>query len=388
MAKPGRRGRAFSRPHFHKAMPLWTEKYKFIHRLEGLKNGLGDEIAKSLEGALGTITGKIIILEEKAKQTESLIKRKKYLNQQKAEIERVLNEVYEDIGKKIETKTFEMAQATPKIINSMIIKSVPAKFEITTEIPKLDEKRIASWFQSSQIEGTYFNDWLTKLESNSVARIVKETRESLILSEPRRETAKRIQNALNIGRQSAEGLAHNAVHQAHVWAEREYYLENENIFKGLRFVAELDRKTTPLCRSLDGQEFPLKQAPQPPLHWRCRSFLMPVFRSESLENYLAAEEKNVRIARIESEPRIVKHRDSTRSTTFEKLRVKHPQASINYNEWLMSMVNSSDARDVSFAREVLGPTRFDLLSSRKLKMESLYYQGKLRTIKELERLTQ
>ena len=54
------------------------------------------------------------------------------------------------------------------------------------------------------------------------------------------------------------------------------------------------------------------------------------------------------------------------------------------NEWMLSMVNSSDPRDVSFAREVLGKTRFELVKSEKLKMESLYYGGRLRTIKELE----
>jgi len=52
----------------------------------------------------------------------------------------------------------------------------------------------------------------------------------------------------------------------------------------------------------------------------------------------------------------------------------------------MSMVKSKSPGDVSFAREVLGPTRFRFVSSGNLKMESLYYQGKLRTIKELQEL--
>jgi len=114
--------------------------------------------------------------------------------------------------------------------------------------------------------------------------------------------------------------------------------------------------------------------------------LMPIFKNERLEQYLAREKKNVRIARIDTEPRTVGHRDGTRSTKFEKLRVKHPHADTTYNQWLMSMVKSKNPADVSFAREVLGPTRFKLVSSGKLKMESLYYHGKLRTIKELKRL--
>ena len=77
---------------------LWTEKYKHIHRLEGLVNGLSDEIAASLEGALEKVSGKIISLEQKAEQTKSLLTRKKYLDLQKVEIQKVLKETYADIG--------------------------------------------------------------------------------------------------------------------------------------------------------------------------------------------------------------------------------------------------------------------------------------------------
>jgi len=115
---------------------------------------------------------------------------------------------------------------------------------------------------------------------------------------------------------------------------------------------------------------------------------MPIFKNKRLEQYIATEKKSVHIARINTEPRTVKHRDRTRSTKFEKLRVKHPHADMNYNQWLMSMVKSKDPRDVSFAREVLGPTRSKLVSSGKLRMESLYYHGKLGTIKEQRGLMQ
>ena len=103
---------------------------------------------------------------------------------------------------------------------------------------------------------------MTKLSDNAVNRIVAETRESLILHESLAQTSKRIQEALDIGRRSARGIAHNALHGAWQYAERETYLENEEI-QEVRFIAIIDRKTTPLCSSLDGQEFLLKDAPLP-----------------------------------------------------------------------------------------------------------------------------
>jgi uncharacterized protein with gpF-like domain len=155
---------------------------------------------------------------------------------------------------------------------------------------------------------------------------------------------------------------------------------------GLRFIAELDRLTCPQCIPLDGRIFKVDDAPQPPIHMRCRCFLQPVFRNPGLNRYLAKQEKNVRIARIDTGARTVKHRDGTTSTKYEKLRVKFPQARTNYNQWMTSMVKSKNPADRAFAKEALGPNRFKLVSSGKLKMSSLYYAGKLRTLKELKRL--
>ena len=362
---------------------FFKERIKLFHRLQGLINALGDDIREILESALETVSGKIIVLEAKADKTASLVYKKKYLEKQKAEIEKVLNEIYEDIGKTIREKSIETGQASPEITNNIFKKVIPPRFEIKMGIPHLTKKRVVAWFESSQIDGLFFNDWLKKLKDNTVARIIRETRKSLVSGESRMDTIKRIQNALEVGRKSAQGLAHNAIRQAQSWADREYFIENAERFKGLRFVAELDRQTTPTCQSLDGQVFKIDECPQPPLHWLCRSHIEPVFKNEELEKYMGEQK---RIARIDTEARTVKHRDGTRSTKYEKLRVKFPERKLTYNQWLTSMVKSKNPADVAFAREVLGPTRFKLVANGKLKMESLYYHGKLRTIKELKEL--
>jgi len=50
------------------------------------------------------------------------------------------------------------------------------------------------------------------------------------------------------------------------------------------------------------------------------------------------------------------------------------------------LVHSKNSADVSFAREALGKTRFELVKSGKLRVESLYYDSKLRNIKQLKEL--
>ena len=358
---------------------LWTEKYKFQHRLQGVVNATGEEIAESLEGALEKVSGKIIALESKADGSKSHAYRRRYLDQQRDEIKKVLGQVYEEIGQGIKTKAVEVAQAMPGMLENMLQN---AGITIKMGVPHLDKKTVKAWFDSAQVEGLYWNQWLEKLESNAVSRILKETREAHVLTESLRESAKRIQNALDVGRQSAEGMAHNAFFQAANWAEREYWVENQDTLTGLRFVAELDRRTTPICRGLDQRIFPVEQCAVPPLHWNCRSSVMPVFKWER-EN----ERIGTRIARIDTEGRTVHHRDGTTSTKYEELRVKHIPAGTTHNQWMQSMVHSKDPRDVAFSKEALGPKRFELVKSGKLTVDRLYYDGKLRTIKELEALT-
>ena len=146
-------------------------------------------------------------------------------------------------------------------------------------------------------------------------------------------------------------------------------------------MAELDRQTTPLCISLDQKVFPVNEAPQPPLHWKCRSSVVPVFKGEKENDRIGK-----RIARIDTEGRTVHHRDGTTSTKYENLRVKFPAAGTTHSSWIQSLVDSKDPRDVDFAREALGRGRFELVKSGKLKVAQLYYHGKIRTLRELGRL--
>lgn len=158
----------------------------------------------------------------------------------------------------------------------------------------------------------------------------------------------------------------------------ELYIENEEIVQEVRFTAIVDRKTTEFCISLDGQVFPLKEAPLHPLHLKCRSSIQPLFRNIKYEGK--------RIAVLDSGARKIYHRDGSTSTVYSKRRVQHIPESMTHSQWVQSLVKSSDTRDVTFAREMLGKTRFDLVKAGKFKVEKLYYHGKLKTIAQLKEL--
>jgi SPP1 gp7 family putative phage head morphogenesis protein len=192
-----------------------------------------------------------------------------------------------------------------------------------------------------------------------------------------------IQEALNIGRNSAQTLMTTALQEAVNYGEVSYYQENAERITEVLFVAELDRWPCPLCRSLDLTTYPTADAAKykPPLHMSCRWRLFPVFSFGDIYGI----DKAKRINRKDTQPRTVKHRDGSTRTEFTEMESELVPFKTSYNEWMTSMVNGT-AADQAFAREALGPTRSNLVKSGKLEMNSLYYAGKLRTIKELEAL--
>ena len=359
--------------------PLWVQRLQFQYRLEGMVNGIDSDLIPIFEGALEKTTGKLVALEAKADRSRTYIYRKQYLDAQKYEIQKILKDVYTETGDLIKANAIELAMEMPSITATMLERS--GSF-VNLGMPNLNRKTVDAWFRSSQIEGTYFNDWLTKLESNAVSRIVAEVREGKVLSESVSQVAKHIQNALDVSRRTARGLAHNSMHQAATWAEREYWQENKDQIKGLRFIAELDRRTSPICRSLSERVFKVDEAPQPPLHWLCRSYLEPVGLGLSEE----VRNRATKPARLDSDPRTVNHRDGTTSTKYQKYDSIQVPAGMSHNQFMTMMVNSSNPEYRAFAREALGPTRYGLVKSGKLQINQLYYGGKLRNIDQLKGL--
>src|SRR5690606_7566723 len=81
---------------------------------------------------------------------------------------------------------------------------------------------------------------------------------------------------LQITKRNAEAVARTAVNHTVTASKDELFRANADILAGLRYTATLDGRTTPQCRALDGKVFPLDKGPRPPLHFGCRSTMIPV----------------------------------------------------------------------------------------------------------------
>ena len=70
------------------------------------------------------------------------------------------------------------------------------------------------------------------------------------------------------------------VNQAINTARNNFFWGNREKIQGFQFSAVMDQKTTAVCASLDQKRFRIEDASalvnRPPLHWNCRSILLPI----------------------------------------------------------------------------------------------------------------
>jgi hypothetical protein len=65
-------------------------------------------------------------------------------------------------------------------------------------------------------------------------------------------------------------------------ARDEFLQENAGLMEGEKFVAVLDAGTTLQCANLDQQVGEVGSLPRPPLHWGCRSTIVPYVNIDKL----------------------------------------------------------------------------------------------------------
>lgn len=64
---------------------------------------------------------------------------------------------------------------------------------------------------------------------------------------------------------------------------RHEYFQNSGVISGYQYSAILDDRTSDICRGLHGKKFKVGTEPIPPMHFNCRSVLIPITKYEEFE---------------------------------------------------------------------------------------------------------
>lgn len=349
---------------------------KWQHRVDARANALGDELVKALEAVQDRLIGKLAMLPPD--QGAGFTKRR--LEAQRAEVDKVLSEVYQGMGQKVKDAGADVMEATAQ--HTVTAMNAVTGLEVSLGLG-LTKDLVTTWFEANTVDGLLLNEWLDKLEAGAADRIISVGRQAMIEGMPVQTMARLLRSEGIEGSVPAlEGLARTFCLSASNYA-REQTSEAlfSEVMNGWRRMGVLDRRTCLACGPLDGAVYSTDEyRPSLPAHWNCRCVYIPIAKTWDELGMPGQEEapEGTRPATIHDE-RTVNHRDGSTSTKFTVADVEHVPASTTYQEWMKGQLE----KDPAFVREVLGKTRFELFSQGKLTLNQMTSNGRILKLSEL-----
>ena len=111
-----------------------------------------------------------------------------------------------------------------------------------------------------------------RLAGKQAEIFTKEVRNGLILGDASPKIARRLRGQLtDVPSKQIKTMVRTSVNQVANAASQAVYTQNRDVTKKYKYVATLDSRTSPICRTLDGRTFEYGKGPTPPQHFNCRS---------------------------------------------------------------------------------------------------------------------
>lgn len=188
-------------------------------------------------------------------------------------------------------------------------------FNMGREIATIDEKALEKIITKPwAADGKNFSDRIWQSKAQLVNELHNQLTRTVLLGNKPNSAIKAISDKFNVSKSQAANL---------VMTEQSYFhsLATYDSFKSMgikeyEFFATLDKKTTQMCRSMDGEHFPMSEympgATAPPLHPRCRSITVPYFDDEYSDLF---------------------NNGSMRTARNEDGKTYYVPAGMNYKEW-------------------------------------------------------
>lgn len=260
-------------------------------------------------------------------------------------IQEVNRPTFDEINQLIRSELVGLAAGETQFIAGVLTSSLPVVFE-----PLLPTGReLRGIVFGRPFQNRILRDWLSTFERNDRRRMMDEIRQGLVFSETPTQIGRRIFGTRALGgtdgtreitRRGAQSLAQTATSAISNATRQKLYKRNRRIIPRELYTATLDSRTTPICRSLDGNIYQVGDGPIPPLHFNCRSIRVPVINGRQLGTRPAVSATSAQLQGLTGQ---------ARRRALDRMIGRVP-ASTTYQQWL-------GTQTVSFQNEVLGTTR-------------------------------
>jgi len=289
----------------------------------------------------------------------------------------------------------EIAKAEPEFIASALRTVSPVQLDLALPSAQL----LTSIVTTRPFEGKVLKDWASNIRRVDLDRIEQQIRIGVTQGETGAAIARRIvgtaqqrgrNGVTQITRRGAEAITRTAVNAITNQAKRETFKANSDIFEEELYVATLDGRTTPICRSLDGKTFPVGEGSIPPLHFNCRSLRVAIldgnvigqrparrFTQRQLLDEYARSNDLSRVSSRNNLPRGHKGAFDRFAQQRKRELTGTVDAKVSYGEWLKR-------QPASFQDDVLGKTKGQLFRKGDLSLDKFVNrQGDELTLQQL-----
>ena len=123
---------------------------------------------------------------------------------------------------------------------------------------------------------------VSNLGKSELVRMDQAIKQGVANGSTQKQIIKDVVGKTKLTQAQATALVRTGITRTQSVAQINSFKGNEDLLKGVRFTATLDAKTSQICAHHDGEIYDINdQRFVPPLHWRCRSTLIPVVKSHS-----------------------------------------------------------------------------------------------------------
>jgi SPP1 gp7 family putative phage head morphogenesis protein len=239
-------------------------------KVNAILNDTEDDLARMIRDRLENAQGL---------DTPADVKRMQYLLKL---IEGLRSEAWKTLDSTWQEQLEALAKAEPNFTAKQLDVTSPVVLDLVSpEVARL--RKIVS---STPFEGKTLKEWSQTLQDTDLTRIKKQIQLGMSHGEDSATIARRIvgtaklkgtDGVTQITRNNAEAITRTAVNFVSNQARQEFVKLNKDVLSEEMYLATLDSRTTPICRSLDGNIYDVGKGPVPPLHFGCRSTRVPVF---------------------------------------------------------------------------------------------------------------
>lgn len=208
----------------------------------------------------------------------------------------------------------EMANGEATAFVNWMNEQLPVQIQMNVPAPNL----IDAVINEKPFQGELMGDWFDKLTIPMQDGIYRDFRSGFLQGKTIPEMAKLVREK-NIGAfaiggtrkaiRDSKSVVRTGATLVTNRAREVTYAQNNDVVKGVRYVATLDDRTTIICASLHGKVFPIGEGARPPQHWQCRSTTVPEIASWQEMGLPGRELSGRQMARFNGKPAVVFERD-------------------------------------------------------------------------------